>query len=214
MSHLKSICAAIAVCLFAAIASAEEAAVVERDLTLGYSAAFFGLAIPFKHGPFLAWRTSDRWAFEAGYFGGSISIDTPLISVGSVTESLLTLNARRFSHESSFNWIIGISRQSYGATLGRDLIINGGIPTSYDMVLIKTVGLQLGLGNRWSRPNGLTFGCDWFVMNIPFMTIQNEAPALSYVTDSGIRTRIEDSIKILRYVPTFAIAKLNLGYSF
>lgn len=186
----------------------------EKDLSVGYEGALLGIAIPFKHGPFVSYR-KDNLAYEAKWFGGSVSLDTSFFSIGSVKENLLIAHVRRFVGKSSFNWIFGLSQQTYEASVGQDILVNTtGAPTSADLIKIRTLGAQVGLGNRWQMANGIMLGADWLVINVPFMTLESSVPILDYVNDEGTRNRVNDAVKILRYIPTFAIAKVQVAYSF
>ncbi len=194
--------------------SAYDFSLGEKDLSIGYEGSLLGIAIPLKHGPFISYR-KDLWAYEGAWFGGALSLDTPFFSIGSVKENLLVFNARKFREKSSFNWIIGLAQQTYEASVGQDILVNTtGAPTSAELIKIRTLGLQLGLGNRWQFGSGLMIGADWFVVNVPFMTLESSVPILDYVNNQSTRDTVNDAVKILRYVPTFAIAKLQLAYSF
>ncbi|MES2963543.1 MAG: hypothetical protein V4760_06605, partial [Bdellovibrionota bacterium] len=139
----------------------------EKDLSIGYEGALLGIAIPLKHGPFISYRT-DNVAYEGAWFGGSLSLDTSFFSIGSVKENLIIAHLRRFVGKSTFNWIIGLSQQTYEASVGQDILVNTtGAPTSADLIKIRTLGLQVGLGNRWQMANGFMFGDDWLVVNVP-----------------------------------------------
>ncbi|MES2963544.1 MAG: hypothetical protein V4760_06610, partial [Bdellovibrionota bacterium] len=48
----------------------------------------------------------------------------------------------------------------------------------------------------------------------PFMTLESSVPILDYVNNQNTRDRVNDAVKILRYIPTFALAKVQLAYSF
>jgi len=191
-----------------------EMAISARDLSIGGELSILGIAIPTKYGPFISYR-SDNWVYEAQWFGGSISLDTSFFSIGSVKENLLIAQARRFVGKSSFNWIFGLSQQTYEASVGQDILVNTtGHPTSAELIKVRTLGAQLGLGNRWQLENGLMIGADWLVLNVPFMGLESSVPILDYTNDQNTKDRVNDAVKILRYIPTFALAKVQLGYSF
>jgi hypothetical protein len=84
---------------------------------------------------------------------------------------------------------------------------------SLDVVKTRTIGLQLGMGNRWEWSN-FVVAADWFIINIPFMTSASEAPALQYINDPRARERIEDAIAIMRRFPSIVLSKVTLGYEF
>ena len=188
----------------------------DRDpFRISYAYSPIGLLMPVKHGPAFSYRDDNKWAYEASYFSGSFELSTSVIDIGSFKESLIIANGRYFTSNGSFNLIVGLSRQSYEARLGSDLLgrLNpnmGGV----DLLSVQTLGLQLGLGNLWSLGKGFSIGVDWFVLNFPFLTLKNSAPVLDYVGNSDDRRRIEDALKVMRYLPTAAFFKANLGYSF
>lgn len=189
---------------------------VRSQYTASYTGSILGLAVPFKHGPSLGWIVDRNWTIEASYFSGHLGFGTGFLSVGAFRENLIAVQARYYPRN-SFNWIFGLSRQSYDAKLGSDLIRNlsgGSIPSDVDVVKVATVGLQLGFGNRWQWENGFSLGVDWLVLNFPFQTLKSDAPFLSYVNNQDDRAKVEDVLRIMRYIPTGAIAKIALGYSF
>jgi hypothetical protein len=186
----------------------------ERDLGLGYEGAVLGIVTPIKYGPFVSYRKEDL-AYEAAWFGGSMSIDSPYFGAGSVIENLLRVNVRRFPRNDSFNWILGLAQQTYYATVGRDIMANtSGAPLSAETIKIRTLGLQAGLGNRWQLASGLLVGVDWLVLNLPFMTLESSAPIVDYTNDAATRERVETAVLALRRLPTFTVAKVQLAYSF
>lgn len=176
--------------------------------------AILGLAIPSKYGVAAAWRTSRRWEFEAGYFTGSYELSNSFINVGGLRETVLSLDARLYAWR-SLNFIFGLSRQSYQAKLGNDILGRTiGPGASLDLIEVQTLGLQLGFGNRWSIYDHFIFGVDWLVLNFPFRSLKSDAPVLDFVNDANDRARIQDAVTILRYLPTGAACKLALGYQF
>lgn len=184
--------------------------------TVSYTASPMGIPVPFKHGPSVAWIIDRNWTVEGSYFTGSFGVSTEFLDIGSFTETLITLNARYYPGN-SFNWLIGVSRQSYEAHIGSALVsrLSGGnIPGDIDLVKVATIGLQTGLGNRWQWKNGLTLGIDWIVINIPFMTSRSEAAFLDYVSNQDDRRHVEDALKVMRFLPTGPITKISVGYSF
>jgi hypothetical protein len=183
-------------------------------VAVGYSLAPLGFAIPLKHGPFFTWSTDPTWSFEVSYLQGSIGFSTPWIDLGSFDESFVNFSARYFVG-SSFNWIFGLSRQAYDAHLGNAIMsrITSG-RTDVDLIHVATLGVQVGLGNRWQLNNGLILGADWLVLNFPIATLRSDVPALDVITDPGDHQRVEDAMRFMRYLPSAVLLKFSVGYSF
>lgn len=182
--------------------------------TVNYHASLLSLPVPLKHGPSIGFIANENWTFELGYFAGSFGLGAVIVDLASFNEKLITATARYYPGK-SFNWIFGVGWQAYDARLGSD--IAGAIssdPSSIDLVRVQTLGLQLGFGNRWQWDNGFNFGVDWLTLNVPLATLSSESIALDYSGNSSVRGRIEDVLKFLRYIPTGAVARVNIGYAF
>lgn len=186
----------------------------DRPITVGWAGTILSIPIPFKHGPILSWSLDESWMLEASYFRGSIGIDVPYIDLGSFDESHISLRARWFAGR-TFNLIVGLNRQSYDASVGNAIVSRvSGAPSELDMLHVVTLGVELGLGNRWQLDNGIVIGIDWLSLNFPFTTLKSDAPILDRVSDQGDRNRIEDALKFMRYLPTGTVGKVTLGYAF
>jgi hypothetical protein len=193
-----------------------EAALAEgKEKQFGVSLAFspLGILIPTKYGPAANWNINRRWSLEISSFGGSYGFSSSYFDLGGFKENLLLLNARYFPRAGSFNWLFGISRQQYIASLGNDIVSRFATYVPDYSITVETVGLQLGLGNRWTYKR-LLLGVDWLVLNIPVIASRTSSPALDQVTNADDRRRIDDAIRVMRYLPTGALAKLSLGFAF
>jgi hypothetical protein len=186
-----------------------------ESLQVAYSLSLLGIAIPVKHGPSAQYALDSSWAIEAGYFAGQLGLSRFFLDIGSFRESLLLLNARYHPARGSFSWIIGLSRQSYRARLGDDLLSRvTSQPADYEVVSADTLGLQLGLSNQFRFNRNFILGIDWIVVNVPFLTLKSEAPILRALPNQTDRNRIEDALQIMRYLPTAVLLKTSVGYSF
>jgi hypothetical protein len=186
-----------------------------HSLHVAYSLSLLGIAIPVKHGPSAQYSLDSAWAIEAGHFAGQFGLSRFFIDIGSFRESLLLINARYHPVRGSFSWIFGLSRQSYRARLGDDFLSRvTSQPADYEAVTAETLGLQLGLSNQFRFNRNFILGIDWIVVNVPFLTLKSEAPILGALPNPSDRDRIEDLLRIMRYLPTAVLLKTSVGYSF
>ena len=197
-------------------AAANAPVTAARPFSAGLSFSPLGLAVPFKIGASVAWRFNASWVGEIGYFYGHFGFGSRFLDLASFTESLTNIQLRYFPSR-SFNWLIGLNNQTYDARIGSLLLgrVSGGtVPSGIDVLRVSTLGLQLGLGNRWELSNGFLIGIDWLVLNIPLQTLDTHAPYLDYVSNPDDRQSVDDFIRFMRFLPTGALIKLTLGWTF
>ncbi len=186
----------------------------DKVVSAAINGALVGLAIPTKYGLSAAWIVNDWMTLEASYFTGSWSLSLPFIDLGGLSETVIAANGR-FYLGKSFNFIGGVGYQSYDASIGSSILSRiPNAPPNIDVLSTRSLGLQLGFGNRWQFENGFLIGVDWLLLNFPMANLGSSTDVLNYVNNQGDRERIEDAIRFMQYFPTGAAAKLSLGYSF
>ena len=183
-----------------------------RTFNVGLSAMALSYPIPVKYGPKVGYWANDDWLLEASYITGTFGVSAWIADVGGFTETIISLDARYFSGK-TFNWILGVGSQSYTANLGNELVSRFSGAGTFDVVSTRTLGANLGLGNRWDW-TGITFGVDWLVVHIPLTTLKAEAPPSDYIPNQSDRDKVDSVLKFLRYIPTAQIARVSLGYEF
>ena len=185
----------------------------DHPFALVGQASFIGLAVPTKFGLGYTYRMSPHWAIEPSFFNGSYSISSHWLDIGSFNESLWMLNFRLYVFH-SFSFVFGLTRQNYVAHIGNSILSSAGLyQQGADLINVTTMGIQLGVGNRWVYRR-LVFGVDWLTLNIPFHTIEDDAPALNLINNSTVLSDLDGAVKIMRYLPTGSLLKFALGFSF
>jgi len=147
---------------------------------------------------------------------GSIPLNFFVIDIGEMIEQKLSLIYRSYSTRNSFHFFGGAFYHSFKARLGNtylELVPNSGIQ-GIDLLQIRTWGVVGGIGNRWQFKSGWGIGVDWFTIAIPLKTIQAEAPYLTTNASGTRRDDVNDAFDLIRKIPTFALFKVQLGYSF
>lgn len=89
-----------------------------------------------------------------------------------------------------------------------------GDPSDFNILSVKSVGVTLGLGNRWQLKNGMSLGVDWFHLNIPVSVFETDADYLNSDADQQDKEDIRDVLDVLKRVPTFSFLKFQVGYTF
>lgn len=171
--------------------------------------------IPGKYGVSYAYTPNPSGSWELEYLRGSLSVPFFIEDLGRITDQRLTLMYRSFSERNSFSFIYGANYSSFKLQLGPDYLaaITGGNASTFDVVSVETLGLTWGLGNRWQM-NKATVSFDWFVINIPVIVLESEAPFLEANATEQSKKDIRDVLDIIEGFPTFALLKFQLGFSF
>lgn len=171
--------------------------------------------IPGKYGVSYAWNISPNGSWEIEYLRGSISVPFIIDDLGKITDQRLTLMYRSFSQRNSFSFLYGVNYSALKFQLGTDYLatISGGNVSAFDIIDIQTLGLTWGMGNRW-QINSAIISFDWFVINIPVIVLESEAPFLEASSSEQSKKDVRDVLDVVEKFPTFAIIKFQLGFSF
>lgn len=184
-----------------------------HNLLVNYS--FFDTWIPGKYGATYAFNANANGSWELEYLRGSISVPLFIEDLGKITDQRLTLMYRSFSQRNSFSFLYGANYSSLKFQLGPDYLatITGGNLSSFDVISVETLGLTWGLGNRW-QINKAIISFDWFVINIPVVVLESEAPFLEASASESSKQDIRDVLDVIERFPTLALLKFQLGFSF
>lgn len=180
---------------------------VHGTITLGYIA-------PIKYGLGFTYARDPNWIWDLSYIKGGLGFGIAGIDFAGFDESLLTATARYFPWSGSFNWIIGLSRHAYRVSLGDDFVARLGGPGAIDLLRVRTLGLQLGLGNRLTFRSQFWLSIDWLTVNIPVTTLRREGPSYDAYSSSNDRRLVDEALKLMESLWTMTFLKTSLGYSF
>lgn len=181
-----------------------------HTLMLGYQ--LLTTWIPSKIAGSYTYNFSEKWSLEGEYAKGSIGFPAGFIDLAGVSETRMTLQARRFTGN-SFNFTFGAFYNSFEANVGGDIIPKLANQNKTKLG-VDGIGATFGFGNRWQWQNGVTFGVDWFRINQILVQTKLNNSIVNNVNDKGARDEIKNLLSRLNSIPTFLLFGVNLGYSF
>ena len=174
------------------------------------------LIIPSKIGASLGYNKNADTTFELEYLKGSVAVPFLVKDLGNMSDERVSIIVRSYMGSNSFNVSYGLSYFDFTVHLG-DAVLNrmtyGKYP-SIDLLEIQSLGLNVGIGNRWTFAKNLSFGVDWISWSQPVYTISRKSDFLQYASSQSDK---DDVDKLLRWVgnfPRLTLLKLQLGISF
>lgn len=174
------------------------------------------LIIPSKMGlTFGSNRSSDN-SWELEYLKGSISVPFIVEDLGQMSDTRISLIKRSYFGSNSFNLNYGLSFFDFKLFLGDELLsrLTSGAYPAVDLIHLQSLGLNLGIGNRWTFANNWTLGVDWISWSQPFYILKEENAFLDYATNENDREDVETAVDVISFFPRLQVLKLQLGYSF
>lgn len=172
--------------------------------------------IPSKKGITLGLiRDADKtWEFE--YLSGSISVPLVVEDLGKMSDERISIIGRSYFGNNSFNFSYGLSHFGFSLHLGDKLLnrVTGGNYPSLDLVEIKSLGFNVGIGNRWTFKHDVTLGIDWISWMQPVHITKKESSFLDYASNEEDKKDVDKAIGFISYMPRFAFLKLQLGILF
>ena len=181
--------------------------------SLNYSVVDF--PIPSKLGVTVGLISSPTQTWELEYMRGSISVPGHFRDLGSMTDTRIGFIGRTYFGE-SFHMSYGISYFDFSATVGDALLNNltgGGYP-NIDMLTVQGFGLNVGLGNTWVINKNITLGIDWLTIAQPLVVTKKNSDYVNYTSNKNDKKNVEDTMKIVSYLPRFAAASVHVGVLF
>jgi len=186
------------------------------DNRFGITAMLSPVSLPFPmaYGVSAYYVASPNWLLELEYLRSKFSIGIFGFEVGESVEQKLALQARYFpSDRGSFNFIMGIGKRNLDIRLARDLFDLATGDYSLAVSEFSAPLLRLGLANQWQWKEKYTITLDWIAIDIPF-NAKVEQSAVQFAENEEDRKDIEDAESFLKWYPSGAIVKMNLGISF
>ena len=176
----------------------------------------FDLIIPGKYGGAIGLIQNVNNTWELEYLRGSLSVPFLVKDLGSMSDERISLTRRSYFGSNSFNLYYGLTYFRFAIHLGDDLLnrVSGGTYPSIDLIELETLGVNLGIGNRWAIDKRVTFGIDWISWFQPLVTTKRESPYLDYATDPDDRDNVDTALRIISYFPRLSFLKLQLGVQF
>ncbi len=190
-----------------------------RALSQGYVFGTYSsldLILPSKLGVTAGWVQNVDTSAELEYMRGSYSVPFLISDLGSMVDERVSLNRRSYFGTNSFNVSYGISYFSFRVEVGDAILsrISSGVYPSSTLLELSSLGLNVGVGNRWSLTEHLLFSVDWISWYQPILVLKREAGFLSSVSDPVDKSNINKAMDVISYFPRFAAIKVQLGWSF
>lgn len=176
----------------------------------------YDLLVPGKKGLTLGVNHSSEKTWELEYLKGDISGPSAFKQLGSIEEQRISLLSRSFSTRNSFSGFFGLSWNSFEVSVGNDMLTKLGVVSAPKSTLLRldTLGINAGLGNRWSMWKGFTIGADWFGVSQPLFTVRKDMSILDQAGNRNERDKIEQALKVALYFPRFYVFKIQAGKMF
>lgn len=173
------------------------------------------LILPSKIGGSLGYVESNAYTYELEYLSASLSPPSFIEDVGSFTDRRISLVVRSYADRNSFNFHYGLAYFDLQVHVGsKYLQSSSGRPANLDLLASRSLGLILGVGNRWILPHGFTLGVDWISWSQPLIIVEKKSDLLQYIQNQQDRDVLETLLSTVGYFPRFTILKLAIGYTF
>jgi hypothetical protein len=178
--------------------------------------SLFETWISSKMGGTLSYHSDESTLYEFEYMSGSYGFSALGLDIGEVKEQRFSLLMRTYGERNTFNLIWGLYYGKFDVGLGDSLLetVTQDDRAHVELLQIETLGATFGLGNRWQTGGGFIWGFDWFVINWPFYTIKESTDFLDETDDEDTKEDVEKAIGLFKSIPTFAVVKIQLGFSF
>lgn len=173
------------------------------------------LLVPSKYGLSFGWHQSGDTTWELEYLRGSFSVPIFVDDLGKVTDQRVSFIRRSYFGSNSFNLSYGISYYDISARLGSEYLKNvsqGAAPS--DRVGVRSLGLNIGIGNKWAVAKNFTIGVDWISLSQPLIVLEQKDSYLDSSVDENHRGKVDDFVRLASYFPRFSIFKVQLGLIF
>ncbi len=168
-----------------------------------------------KYGFMITYMPDPNTAYEFEYLRGSYGFDLLGEELGTAVEQRASIFTRYFLTE-SFNYHAGINYDHLDVTL-KDNFTNTVTTSSgedYTYVELATLGVTIGVGNRWRTDSGIEIGVDWLQLQMPMIRLKQYSPFIDLSGDVEKSDAVRDAVLNVRDKPRFAALKFQAGISF
>jgi hypothetical protein len=181
---------------------------------LNYSPA--DLLIPRKAGVTLGLIPDPNWTWEFEYLRSTLSVPFLVDDLGKMSDVRMTLNARSFAGRNSFNFSYGLNYFDFSLNLGNEILsrLMNGAYAPVDAIVIRSLGFNFGIGNRWSFNRNIVFGIDWFSWSQPIYVTTRRDEVLQQAVNPAAKAEVDTAVKLISYVPRFVLFKIQVGIQF
>lgn len=178
--------------------------------------SLFDLLIPSKYGFSLGYiqNVDTSWEFE--YLKGTVSVPFVVEDLGKMSDERFSIIRRSYFGGNSFNLSYGVSYFDFSLHLGDKLLsrVTSGSHPSIDLIEVQSLGLNIGVGNRWSFNKNITVGIDWISWAQPIFVTKKSSEYLKYANNQEDKDDVDTAMKIISYFPRLAFMKIQFGILF
>lgn len=178
--------------------------------------SFFDMILPSKYGASIARRTSDTAMWEFEYTRASF-VPFLIDDIGLFTEERFSLIRRHTSEVGQgVQWFYGLLYHRFKVQIGDALLnrLSAGYYPSADVISLAGLGFTIGLGYRWLIKEQFVISVDGIAWSQPVISTKHETKFLDVVTNQNDRDNVEKAVRLIEYLPRFALAKISVGYNF
>lgn len=181
--------------------------------SINYS--FLDFPVPSKYGFTAGVVTGPFQTWELEYMRGSWSAPGNFRNLGSVSDVRAGVISRTYFGD-SFHMSYGITYFDFNAVIGDELMsrISGGNVAKIDALKVQAFGLNLGIGNMWVLKYDIMLGIDWISWAQPLVISKRRSDFLDYTTNENDKRNVEDTIKVISYLPRFSLLNVHVGMLF
>lgn len=174
------------------------------------------LVIPGKIGASIGYNSSPDYTWEFEYLHGSVAVPFLIKDLGKMSDDRISLIRRSYLGTETFNLSYGVSYFDFSVHLGDKFLnqLTGGSYPSLDIITIKSLGFNIGAGNRWNFKNRFILSIDWISWSQPLIMVQRNIPYLDYATNQSDKDDVDNASKLIAYLPRITLLKLQIGYLF
>ena len=154
---------------------------------------------------------ADRtWSFEFEYVTSERRVEIGDFELGNIKEERYTLFTKLYL-TNSFHFSFGPYMYQYKIDTAGSLenLANQDFQQTWDL---NGLGAAFAFGSRWQNKWGLTWGLDWVRMNYPLITTLFNKNTGELQTSQ--KRDADQSLELLRKIPSFAFFTVNIGYTF
>lgn len=174
------------------------------------------LFIPQKIGASIGWIESASRTWEFEYLRGKIAAPSFLEDLGKMTDEKISILARSYFSKNSFNLSYGLTYFRFKIQLGSEELqgVSPSERSKFDVVELESLGLNVGIGNRWAITDHISVGVDWIELYQPLFETKSSTDFTDETSDQDTKDDVEDALNFLGHFPRFTVLKLQLGMTF
>ncbi len=174
------------------------------------------LLIPSKLGVTIGYIKSPDSTWELEFVRGSVSAPFFFTDIGSITDQRISVLNRSYLQTNSFYISYGATYMDFSTKLGSKYVssaTNGGIP-EIDILEMRSLGVQLSIGNQWQLYKSIVVGVDWVGIYQPLFQLSRKDVFVDNTTNPELRDDVETILDALAWMPRLTLLKLQIGATF